>query len=117
MRERYLTGFGEGAAADQRRLADGMMRKPKRSRTDDARARDEQSADAVNLCHFERFVQRHRRKNGRQPSRQHRFPASWRTHEQQIVAAGRGDFERAFGRELTAHVGEIAVDGVVVCFE
>jgi hypothetical protein len=43
------------------------------------------------------FRRRQRRQNGRQPRRQHGFAgAGWPDHEQ-VVTAGRGDFERALG--------------------
>ena len=47
------------------------------------------------------------RKQAGQPSRQHRLARAGRSHEQQVVIAGRGDFEGEPGNRLSAHVGEI----------
>ena len=41
------------------------------------------------------------------PRRQHRFAGAGRADHQQIVAAGRGDFERALGAFLALDVGEV----------
>ena len=98
VRERDLARLGERAAADERGLADRVMRKPKRPCAHDAGAADEQSGDAVDLRDLERFVQRHRRQNRRQTAREHRLAAARRPDEQEIVSAGRGDFERALWR-------------------
>ncbi len=100
-------GFDERSAADQRRLTDRVVRKTKRARPHDAGAADQQSGDAVNLRHFERFVQRHRRKNRWKASCEHRFAATRRSDEQKIVTAGGCDLERPLCGELTAHVGQI----------
>lgn len=86
-----------------------MMRRAKRSRGDDAAAVAEQSGDAVDFGDFERLIVAHRRKDRGQTPRQHRLAATGRPDQQQIVAAGRRDFERTFGLPLSAHVRKIAV--------
>ena len=102
MRERDLARLDERASADQSGLRNRMMRKAKRARAHDAGASAQQSRDAVDLRYLERLVRRHRRKNRGQPSCEHRLAAAGRPDEEQVVAAGRGNFECSFGSELAA---------------
>ena len=47
------------------------------------------------------------RKDARQPPRHHRLAAARRADQQDVVAAGRGDLERALGHALPDDVGEV----------
>ena len=53
---------------------------------------------------LERLARVERRQQARQPRRQHRLARAGRADHQQIVAAGRRDFERALGRLLALDV-------------
>ena len=59
--------------------------------------------------HLERFVERQRRQDSRHPSRHHRLAGAGRTDQQQVVAAGRRDFERSARQQLTADIGKIGL--------
>ena len=61
----------------------------------------------MHRCAVERLVEIERRKNARQPPRHHRLAATGRADQQNVVAAGRGDFQRALRHALADHVGEI----------
>ena len=65
------------------------------------------TAGRLDESDLERFVARQRRQNPRKAAREHGLARAGRADEQKIVPAGRGELERALGRELTAHVGEI----------
>ena len=114
VRERNFAGPRVQAAADQRRHAGGMMRGAERTAVGE-RAAFDFAGDRSDHGDFEQFGRRQRRQNGRQPRRQHRFAGAGRSDHQQIVAAGRGDFERALGAFLALDIGE--VDGRAIHFE
>ena len=94
------------AAADQRRHAGGMVRRAERPPVGQ-RAAFDLAGDRGDHGDFEHFGRRERRQDRGQPRRQHRFAGAGRADHQQIVAAGRGDFERALGAFLALDVGEI----------
>ena len=94
------------AAADQRRHAGGMMRRAERPPVGQRAALD-LAGDGRDHRDFKELGRRQRRQDRRQPRRQHRFAGAGRADHEQIVAAGRGDFERALGAFLALDVGEI----------
>ena len=67
----------------------------------------EQADDAVDLGRLQRLLQRQRRQDRGQPFRQHGFAGARRADQQDIVAARRGDFQRALHRFLAFDFGEI----------
>ncbi len=50
----------------------------------------------------------HGREDGGQAAGQHRLAGAWRTDHQQVMAAGGGDFQGAFGVMLAAHIGNLS---------
>ena len=112
--ERDFAGPRVQAAADQRRHAGGMMRSAERPAIGQ-RAAFDFAGDGGDHGDFEQFRRRQRRQNGRQSRRQHRLAGAGRSDHQEIVAAGRGDFERALGAFLALDIGE--VDGRAIYFE
>jgi hypothetical protein len=60
---------------------------------------------------FQGLVERQRRRNPRQPPRQHRLASPRRTAEQQVVPPSRGDLQRPAREQLPAHVREVALGG------
>src|SRR6266542_2012971 len=74
---------------------------------DEGLAGRQQADDAVNLGRFKRLVQRQRRQNRRQPFGEHQLACTRRTDEQDVVAARRGDFQRALDGLLALDIGEI----------
>ena len=58
---------------------------------------------------LERFFRVERRQDARQPLSQHRLAGARRADHQQVVAAGRGHFERALGGFLALDIGQIGI--------
>ena len=94
-----------------------MVRRAKRPRRNDARARAEQPGDAVDFGDVERLGGRHRRQNRRQPPREHRFAAAGRSDEHDVVSARGGDLERALRDRLPFHVREVAARCAIAVVE
>ena len=110
MRERDFTRPRVQAAADQRRHAGGMVWSSKRPPIGQ-RAAFDFAGDGRDHRDFQKFGRRERWKNRRKPRRQHRFAGTRRPHHEEVVAAGRRDFERPLGAFLALDVGEIERHG------
>ena len=96
------------SAADERGVRDRVMRRAERA-IDAAGRRPGGSSPATECTavDLERLVEGQRRQDARHAPRHHRLAGAGRTDEQQVVAAGRGDFERAARQQLSAHVRQI----------
>ena len=106
MGERDLARPRPQAAADQRRHAGGMMRGAERAAVGERAALD-LARHRGDHGHFEQLGRSERRQDGGKPRRQHRLAgAGWPDH-QQVMAAGSGDLERAFGALLALDVVEV----------
>ena len=110
MSERNFARPRDGAAANETRVRDGVMRRAERAQPDQSGARVEHARHAVNLGGLKRFFKCKRRQDGRHAFRQHRFSRSWRPDHQNVVAAGACDFEGALGGLLAANVFEIHME-------
>ena len=108
MRERHFAGARYRAAADEARHGNRVMRASERPLGNNFFC-FEKSGDAVNFRDFERFFARHGRENRRDAAREHRFPGAGRAAHDDIVRAGGRNFHRAFGDDLSLHVGEIDI--------
>jgi len=95
------------AAADETLRRDRVMRRSERTRGQEAAARREHASDGVNLRRDDRLAQRERWQDRREALGEHRLARAGRADQQHVVPAGGRDFERAFGVELAAYVGEI----------
>ena len=73
-----------------------MMRRAERP-LDRELAAHQLAREAVHHRDFEHLLGRQRRQDRGQPRRQHRFAGAGRPDHQEIVAARRGDLERALG--------------------
>jgi hypothetical protein len=104
--ERYFTRPRVQPAADERRHAGGMMRRPERPAVGQ-RAAFDFAGDRSHHGDFEEFGGRERRQDRGQSRCQHRFAGAWRPDHQEIMAASRRHFERALGAFLSFDVGEI----------
>lgn len=105
-----FAGGGIGAAAEQAGIGDGVMRRTKGARGDEGVFRVEQeAANAVDLGGLNGFIEGHRRDDGGDALGQHRFAGAGRADHEEVVAAGDGDFDGAFGTGLTLDFGEIDV--------
>jgi hypothetical protein len=94
-------------AAGKRGVRNGVMGCAKRPIDEKAGARRQQPGDRVHGRNFEGVVERQRRQDRRQPSRYHRLAGTRRTHQQQVVAASRRDFQRSPCQQLPAHISEV----------
>ena len=65
------------------------------------------AGDRLDHAQFQRLGRFERRQDAGQPRRQHRLAGAGRADHQQIVAAGGGDFERAFGALLALDVRQV----------
>ena len=63
----------------------------------------------MDLGGFERLVETHLGENGRQTTRQHRLAGTRRAHHEDVMSAGRRDFERTLGVWLALHLRKIDV--------
>ena len=108
VRERDLTRARDGAAADERDVRHGVMRRAERPFTEQANARRQRAGDRVDRRALQRLVEGERRKDRPQPPRHHRLARARRPGQQQVVTAGSGDLERARAQQLSADVGEVA---------
>jgi hypothetical protein len=97
-------------AADQGDIRHGVVRRAERPRRDETAARGEQSRNRMDRRDLERLVERQRRQNPRDALGHHRLAGAGRADEQCVVAAARGDFERAPGQQLSMDVGEVDAD-------
>ena len=107
MGEADLAGFGRAAAADDGGHRGGVVRGAEGARAGDA-ALVEQAREGVDHRGLERLGRLQRREDAGQAGGEHGFAAAGRADHQDVVAAGGGDLERAFGLFLAAHVAEIA---------
>ena len=83
------------------------MRRAERARGQDGMARIDEPGHAVDRACRDRLGVVKRREDRFEGSREHRLPGPGWTDEEQIVATGRGDLERALGRLLPRNVRKI----------
>src|SRR5262249_28094095 len=107
--EAHFARIWERAAAEQPNVANGVMRRPEWSRGDEGFFGIQQPGDAVNLCGFNRLLERKRRNDRRDTFGQHRFARAGGTDHQDVVTAGHCDFNGPFDVSLTFYVSEIDV--------
>src|SRR5947207_929842 len=107
--ERHLARPRRAAAADQAGDRDGVMRRAERARVDERAAAPQESGHRPDRRHLEDLVARERRQHRGEAPCEHRLAGPGRSNQQHVVAAGRGDLQRALGVRLAAHVSEIGV--------
>jgi hypothetical protein len=88
-----------------------VVRCAKRAVDHQAASGAEETGHGVDGCDLERFVKGQARQDAGHPTRHHRLARAGRTDEQQVVRAGRGDFERPPRQQLAAHIFEIGETG------
>ena len=115
MREAQLARPRVRAASDQRHVRNGVMRRPERPRPDEPRPARKQAGHRVDGRDLERFGDGERRQDARQAPRHHRLAGPGWPGQQDVMAAGRRDFERPAGHHLPANVREVAPRVVVFC--
>ena len=106
MRERELARSRSASTAEDARRGDGMVRGAEGTCAHQ-RTPVQKIGGAVHLRHLDRFIEAERRQNARDPARHHGLAGAGRTDQKQVVAARRGDLQRALRVFLTADLGEI----------
>ena len=89
------------------------MRSPKGWGCQQTGTRGQEPRDRMNGGRLERFVKGERRQDAGQAPGQHALARTGRADEQQVVAAGGGNFDRASGERLAAHVCQVG--GGIAC--
>jgi hypothetical protein len=107
VRQRHLARPRNDASANQPGIGDGVVRRAERALRHQAGSRVEHAGYGVNLGGFQRFVEGERRENRRQPLGKHGFSGAGRADHENVMAAGRGNFESALGGLLAAHIFEV----------
>jgi hypothetical protein len=105
--ERDVAGPGVAAAAHQGGIRRRVVRRTEGPVDQQPAAGAERAGNGVDGRDLERLVEAERRQDAGQAPRQHGLAGARRADEQQVMAAGRGDLERAPGRGLAADVGEV----------
>src|SRR5690242_1806475 len=95
MGQTYLSGSRLSSSSKQAGIGNSMMRTAKRAGRDETILLVQKTADTVYFGCFDRFLQRERRQDGRNPFRDHRFPRTWGAEHQNIrsyfLRAGKKD--------------------------
>ena len=107
MRHGYFAWFGDGAPANETGVRDRMVGRAKGSCGDERLIRGERTRHAVDAGGFQRFLWSEGRQDAWKSLGQHGFTGPRWSDQQDVVSAGRGDFQGAFGVRLSANVGEI----------
>ena len=114
--QRHFTGLGDRTAADEAVRRNGVVRAAE-GPFGHHPVLAEEAGYGVNLGHLQRFLQIHRRQNGRQALGQHGLARPGRADHEDVVAAGGGDFEGPLGQELALDLGKIGtVDVLLRCY-
>ena len=106
VREADLARTDPQAAADQRRHRGTMVRRAERPAAPDP-ATAKLARDRRHHRDFKRLARLQRRQDARKARSKQRLARAGRSAHQQIVAAGRSDFERALGDFLSLDLGEV----------
>ena len=102
-----LARFGDGAAADQTGIGDGVVGGTKGAGGDQRRAVGEEPGDGMDFGCLEGFVEGLGRQNPRHAAGEHGLAAAWRTDHQQIMGTRGGNLEGALDVLLAAHFSEV----------
>jgi len=111
VRQAYFAGSGHRPAADQSRIGNRMMRGSERPRGYQSGLIAKQAGDGMDFCCLNRFLESHWRQNRGKPSSEHRLSGSGRSNQDNVVAAGDGDFHGALRLILPFDVSEIDIVG------
>ncbi len=105
--EAHLTRAKGCSAADQTRVAHGVVRSTERPHGDERAPRREAPGHRMDLGDREGFIERQRWKDPRQPAREHGLPGTGRSDQQKVVPSRRRDLQRAPSGHLAAHIREV----------
>jgi hypothetical protein len=102
-----FAGAGNGAAADEARVGDGVVRGAERPLGNESGFGVEDTGDGVDLGGLEGFVESEGREDRGETAGEHGFAGAGRADHQNVVTTGGGDLEGALGGLLAANVGEV----------
>ena len=105
--EADLSGTRARAPSDERRHGGAVVRRAQWPRSDERAVGSEHARHRMDPRHLEGLRGREWRQDPGQPPGEHRLPGARWAGEEKIVAAGRGDLERAPTPLLTADVAEV----------
>ena len=108
MTEGHFARLGDGPAADEAGHGNGMMRAAEGPLLQEA-SLPEETGDAVDFGHFQGLGFIHGRQDGRDALGQHGLAAPGRSDHEDVMAAGRSDFQDPFGFGLALDFGKIDV--------
>lgn len=112
VRQADFSGSGNRSAADQTRRGNAGMRAAKGASPDQSTGAVPEAGHGVDLRHRDRLrVGEWRQDSGQAPG-EHRLAGSWRPDKEDVVAAGRGEFQGPLGRFLAADVREVGLGAV-----
>ena len=94
-------------ATDDRRHRRAVVRGAKGRLLDQCAGAIQNASDGMNSRDLERRIAAERRQDAWEPPRKHRLARPGRTCQQEVVAAGGGQFKRAAGTLLSAYIGQI----------
>ncbi len=107
MAQAHFPRPGPRPAADHPGVAHGVVRRTKRPCRHQRMALGKRAGHAMDLRGLERLLQAQARQNGGETPGKHRLARTRRPDHQQIVPAGRRDFQRSLGDRLASDLGEI----------
>jgi len=108
-----FAGSGIHIAAEQAGVARGMMGRAKGTPGDQSLPGPKEADDAVDLGGLKGFFEGQRWQDGWEPFGEHRFAGAGGADEEDVVAAGGRDFERAFRGLLAFDLFEIERDAAL----
>ena len=108
--EADLAGTRDRAAPDECGGRNGVVRGTKGARVDERTIGGEQTGDRVEFGRRKRFFDGHRREDRGETPCHHRFTASRRTEQDQVMSARGRDFEGAFDGSVPFDVLEIELE-------
>ena len=108
-----LAGAGARAAADHGRHRGGMVGRPEGPPPGQPPAL-QKPRNGMDHRHVQQFLRRQRRKQTGQAFRHHRLARAGRTHHEQVVMAGGGDFQGPLGPFLSLDLTQIGNLAVIV---
>lgn len=111
MGQAHLARARRRASAHQARVADGVVRRPKRPLRDQRATRREPARDRMNLGHLHGLREGERGKDTREPTGQHGLSGPGRAQQQQVVGARGSHFQGPLHVLLTLHVADTRSTG------
>jgi hypothetical protein len=111
VREAHLSGSRNGAASNQTRARDSVVRRSERTYASADAGMIQNTGNGMDGDDLERFFLAECGKNARHAAREHRLSRAWRANQQDVVPPSGSDLQRALRSRLSDDVGEIGSIG------